>query len=163
MQGAWREDGPLIRVDFLRRSSRNRVTMVLHDSGPQVTSLWNVIPAASWQVAKQHLVTREGVEKWPQMVSHWTVGEPEPKHILGLPQWAAAKEVEHVLWTSLPPRWNHVDGNVPTAGEVVGFLQGLPDGSQMNAEEYVRKTPGQIVTPIRTAIEAQLGWFRLPD
>lgn len=153
----------MIRVDFLRRSSRNRVTLVLHESAAPVPSLWNIIPAASWQVAKQHLVVREGVEQWPHMISHWTAGEPEPPNIQGLPQWAAAKEVHHVLWTSLPPRWNQQDGNVPTSLEVVGFFQRLSPENRLYAEEYVRKAPAQIVTLIRTAVETELGWVRLPN
>jgi hypothetical protein len=96
------------------------------------------------------------------MISHWAPGDPEPNNIAGLQQWATEKQADHVLWTNLPPRWHHVDGQVPSEGEVMAFLTGLPPGTRQHAEDYVRRTPTQIVTPFRTAIELQLGWTPLP-
>lgn len=96
------------------------------------------------------------------MISHWTLGDPDVNNIVGLQQWAMEKKADHVLWTNLPPRWHQVDGQVPSENEVVGFWIGLPPGTRQHAEEYVRRTPAQIVTPFRTAIEQQLDWTPLP-
>jgi hypothetical protein len=158
LQGPWRTDGPAIRAEYLRRSSRNRVTLVLHETGPQLTSLWNIMPVLNWEIAKQHLAVREGVENQPQRIAHWAPGEPQANAIQGLQQWAEEKQVTHVLWTALPPRWHRVDGMVPSEAEVMGFWAGLTPETRLAAEEYVRRTPAQIVTPFRTRAEQQLGW-----
>ena len=39
----------------------------------------------------------------------------------------------------------------------------LEDPERAKAEEYVRKTPPQIRTAYREAIELELGWTALPD
>jgi hypothetical protein len=158
LQGPWRDDGPLIKVDFLRHSNGDRVTLVLDNSAPPVTSLWNVIPVENWEVAKHHLVIREGVEKIPHMISHWPVGAEDPPNILGLSAWADDRGVTDVLWTSLPPRWAKKDGRCPTIDEVITFLSELSGERRTKAEEYIRRAPVQIATPMRLAIETRLGW-----
>jgi hypothetical protein len=75
-----------------------------------------------------------------------------------LPGWAAGKGCDHVLWTGLPPRWDQIDGRVPTLEQVVGFLEGLRPDRHHAAEEYIRRTPAQVMTPIRQAIQVRLGW-----
>lgn len=156
--GPWREDGPTIHVDFLRHSSRSRVTLVLDPSGPAVPSLWNQLRAPTWEEAARVLAIREGVEKMPWMISHWMPGAPEPPNVVGLAAWAASTGISHLVWTGLPPRWNGMDGNVPTKAQVVDFLRNLPLDKKPAAEDYVRRAPRQIVTPIRTALADELGW-----
>jgi hypothetical protein len=158
LENPWTEDGPLIRVDYLRRSSRNRVTLVLHETGREVPSLWTSYAGDNWTRVRDMLVVREGVTGQPEVIQHWTTGGGERANIAGLPVWAGGKGADHVLWTGLPPRWDRIDGRLPTLEQVVGFLGGLRPDRHHAAEEYVRRTPAQIMTPIREAIQARLGW-----
>lgn len=155
---SWREDGPKLRVDFLRRSSRDRVTLVLHESAAEVRGLWTGFAGDDWTRVRDRLIAREGVQNQPEAIRHWSVGMAEAMNIIGLPLWAASMGVNHVLWTGLPPRWNRTDGCVPTAAQVVDYLSGLRPVRHHAAEEYVRRTPVQVKTLIREEIEARLGW-----
>lgn len=158
LENPWAQDGPQIRVDYLRRSSRNRVTLVLHESAAEVPALWTSFVGENWTRVRDMLVLREGVTSQPEAIQHWAAGEGERPNIAGLPAWADAKGAGHVLWTGLPPRWDRIDGRVPTSEQVTGFLEGLRPDRHQAAEEYVRRTPAQIATTIRGVIEARLGW-----
>lgn len=158
LENPWTEDGPMIRVDYLRRSSRNRVTLVLHETGREVPSLWTSYVGDNWTRVRDMIVVREGVIGQPEAIQHWVTGDGERANITGLPVWAGAKGADHVLWTGLPPRWDKIEGRPPTLEQVVGFLKGLRPDRHHAAEEYVRRTSAQVMTPIREAIQTRLGW-----
>ncbi len=162
LENPWVGNGPMIRVDYLRRSSRNRVTLVLHQSAAEVPSLSTSYAGSNWTRVRDMLVLREGVTAQPEAIHHWTTGEGEGVNIAGLPKWAESNGVDHVLWTALPPRWDRIDGRVPTLEQVVGFLEGLRPDRHHAAEEYVRRTPAQVMTTIREAIQVRLGWTTVP-
>lgn len=65
--------------------------------------------------------------------------------------------MEAVVYTNLSQNF-HLDGQLPTADEVVGYLRNLKGVKRDEAEEYVRKAPTQVNTTYRRAIEAALGW-----
>jgi len=46
--------------------------------------------------------------------------------------------------------------------DVLQYLRGLDRNKQELAEEYIRKTPKQIDTDYRRAIESELGWTYVP-
>jgi hypothetical protein len=159
LEHPWVNDGPIVRVDFLRRSGRNRVTLVLDESARPLTSLWTKFSGNDWARVLEMLVVREGVENQRQMIQRWVAGGGEVANIADLSTWAADREIDHVFWTGLPPRWDKTDGRVPSVDQVVGFLESLPNERRGAAEEYVRRAPKQIVTPIREVIEQRLGWL----
>lgn len=158
LENPWAGDGPMIRVDYLRRSSRNRVTLVLHETAREVPSLWTSYAGDNWTRVRDMLVVREGVTGQPDAIQHWATGGGERTNIAGLPAWAGGNGADHVLWTGLPPRWDRIDGRLPTLEQVVVCLGGLRPDRHHAAEEYVRRTPVQIMTPIREAIQDRLGW-----
>lgn len=55
----WKLDGPVLPVEFLRRSSRGRVTLVLDPDGTQVTSLWVPLRCENLAEAVEALRKRE--------------------------------------------------------------------------------------------------------
>ncbi len=159
----WFEDGPFIRVEFLRQSQDNRITLVLHDSASPVRSLWAVMVSASLQEAKAALAARERMtSKDPtKYIGSWSRGAGCPSCIPELPAWAESNGIEHVIWTALKPKFADRDV-VPTKGQVVEHLHNLVGPERDNAEQYIRRTPAQIDTQFRRHIESTLGWVRLP-
>jgi hypothetical protein len=159
----WFEDGPLVRAEFLRESQDKRITLVLHQDAPLVRSLWALMPVPSLAEAREKLALREGIKdtRIAQDIGSWSQGSPEVPVIAGLAIWAAARGIGHVVWTDLPPKFAGTAGRVPTADEVVQHLAGLKGPTRDVAERYIRRTPRQVDTDYRRAIEARLGWTAL--
>jgi len=111
--------------------------------------------------AREELRRREGIlpRNIDRHVGTWLQGDSVPAPILGLDAWAAARQIDAVLWTALPPKFSGVESRAPSVDEAVSYLADLAEPTRGLAEEYVRRTPGQIATAYRRRIEADLGWF----
>ena len=97
IQRYWFDDGPLIRVEFARKSLDKRVTLVLHPEAKPVRSLWALMDADNVEMARQHLGSREGIpeENWRDSIGAWP--ERNPNCIVGLDDWARAKQIDAVV------------------------------------------------------------------
>jgi hypothetical protein len=158
----WFFDGPGVRVEFLRQSSDERITLVLDDAEGMfsVPSLWALIRASDVEHARELLRRREG-RCLPEHIGSWTQGEKLPSNPVNLSNWAQTHRVDAVVWTALPPRFRGQNGMRLTPEEVVRHLGSLIGDRRARAERYVRLTPQQIRTTCRRQIETFLQ--RTPD
>lgn len=151
----WHKDGPMISVEFLRKSDNKegRLTLVLDPSGktPKVRSLWAVMDATDLKSATKALQKREGTTE--KLIEYWESNKDMPEKIKGLSEWAKCRGVDAVIWTGLT-------GNLGKE-DPVEYLKTLAYHTGKRAEEYVRKTPPQIDTPFRRRFEKELGWTHL--
>ena len=157
IQRYWFDDGPLIRVEFARKSLDKRVTLVLHPEAKPVRSLWALMDADSVEIARQHLGSREGIPKvnWRDSIGAWP--ERNPNCIVGLDDWARAKQLDAVVWTALDSNFNEKGRCLED--QVIGHLQSLVASRRDEAERYVRRAPRQIDTELRRRIEVKLKWL----
>lgn len=154
--GGWQADGPALPIEFARESVDHRITLVVCEGAPAVTTLWARLDVAGLDAAKAALRTREGCQ--PGAVGWWSpdsASQHAGAEVIG--NWAVERYFAGVVWTALKPKIG-ADYRTPTQDEVVGHLGRLRDVERDAAEEYVRLAPRQIVTPYRTAIEGRLGW-----
>ena len=86
------------------------------------------------------------------------MGAPDPGSIPGLSEWAAFRDVQHVIWTALPPKFEGEE-MVPTADAVVSYLRQLEGDCRTRAENYIRCAPRKIRTEYREKIEDDLQWI----
>ena len=168
IQRSWFEDGPLVRVEFVRQSRNNRITLVLHEAAQPVRSLWALMTVDNLGEAAHALTKREytGIAEektdgWSkQNIGQWSrdyITNLDRECILDLDAWAKSKSIEGVVWTALPPSCN--SGNQVLSPEaVIERLKKLRGCERDHAEEYVRLAPRQIDTEYRRDIEAALGW-----
>lgn len=161
VNGNWRADGPLLPVEFARQSSNGRITLVLVEGAASVPTLWSAFNTRDLARARESLRQREGVfrSRADDFIACWRRDEnaaSEPDATIS--RWAAANDLEAAVWTNLPPKFNGIDGRVPTENEVVVYLQSLDGDTRVAAEQYVRRTPRQVATAYRGAIEIALGW-----
>lgn len=159
--GDWREDGPAVQVEYLRQSANGRLTLVLSPSASALPSFWTVYNGEGGvSHAKEALRAREEIpfRNLDRHVGAWLSGASAPPGIPGLREWAAARRVDAVIWTALPPKFNGTENLIASADDVVAYLSGLSGAVRERAEEYIRRTPSQIATPYRWHIEQQLGW-----
>ncbi|MEW8439907.1 MAG: hypothetical protein AB2689_17320 [Candidatus Thiodiazotropha taylori] len=166
IQGHWFEDGPLIKVEFMRKSMDKRITLVLDESAEPVRSLWAIMTGISTlESAKKALADREGIkdEYINKFIGTWSQRETTNHPcLLDIDKWAEQRSISHVIWTALPSKLVS-NGDSPTPEQVIKHLSGLIGPERDNAENYIRKTPAQIDTPYRRQIEATLGWKRNSD
>ncbi|WP_440657771.1 hypothetical protein [Ensifer adhaerens] len=156
----WFQDGPTLRVEFVRQSANGRLTLVLEPTAPEVRSLWVVMNVENTAEARQALMTREGTKRH-DYVAGWSVGDEAPLAIPSIPAWAAERDIQGVVWTALPARFRG-DDRPPTLKESLEYLDALAGDARAQAEEYVRRAPPQIDTPYRRKFAADLGWEYTP-
>src|SRR5262245_37273344 len=77
-KGEWRDDGPRVRVEFLRKSGGGRITLVLHHSAAPLVSLWAELNVPDANSAVAALADREGTPE--RNIGLWTKGR-SPKNI----------------------------------------------------------------------------------
>ncbi len=157
LQGSapWRSDGPNLSVEFARQSQDGRITLVLLDDGPIQPVLWAEMNIDNLTQARQSLATREKTAQ--RQIGFLELSSPTTDAPAKILAWAEEHRFAGVVWTNLRPQFRGVTRK-PTEDEVVEYLDGLRGETRESAEEYVRMTPSQIVTPYRAAIEDRLGW-----
>ena len=155
IQRYWFDDGPLVRVEFARKSGDERVTLVLHHEAQPVRSLWALMEANDVEMARQHLGSREGIPERKRLDCIGAWPESSPDCIVGLDDWARAKQLDAVVWTALS---SNLKQGQSLADQVIEHLQSLVGSKRDAAERYIRRAPRQIDTKVRQRIEAELQW-----
>ncbi|MGO6937872.1 hypothetical protein [Rhizobium johnstonii] len=150
LRSGWYTDGPSIRVEFVRQSGKEhgRITLVILPSSEVVTSLWAEMDSDDPEDAKELLRQREG-KPHRHHIGLWHAGWAEPGSLPGLTEWASSGEIDAVIWTDLPPKFQGAEGRVPSVEEVAAYLRELPNEPQAAAFEYIRRAPVQIDTAYR--------------
>jgi len=159
--GNWFTDGPFLPIEFARKSSDGRITLVLMPANfPCVRSLWKPMSVLNLQSARKSLGMRESPGRLsPETcVDYWPRGSQNRYAIQEIGRWARRLQIDAVVWTNLPPKFNEEDKNEPATKDIVSYLRGLHGHKRKNAKQYVRMTPRQIDTDCRRTIERTLNW-----
>jgi hypothetical protein len=157
----WFKDGPLLPIDFTRQSLDGRLTLVICVKVKPVRTLWALMATEDLTIAKKSLQIREGIgdksaDKYINSITFEEVTEDVTKSLIQ--KWAKLLNIDAVIWTALPSKFNGVDNKVPTEEEAIIYLKNLDVNTQYNAQEYIRKTPKQIDTEYRRKFEIEFGW-----
>lgn len=160
--GQWEIDGPLLPIEFARKSSRGRITLVIVENYKCVPTLWTHLNCANLKDAKLSLAIREGLKEnyHPNAIGSWSMMDNEAKGrcVDIISTWAMAKNLDAVVWTNLKHKF---DGqlNVPSCEQVISYFRGLSGDDLKSAKEYVERAPVQVDTAYRASIERELGWI----
>jgi hypothetical protein len=155
----WHEDGPMLPVEFARQSKDGRITLVVVPGSKRVKVLWCEMKSKDVLSARESLLQREGIGP----IGAWPFRRPS-RSVATVPyydrirRWGKKRGIDAAVWTAIPPKFDDINGRVPSADQVVDYLQRLPQEQLRRAEQYVRLTPQQIRTPYRAYIETALGW-----
>lgn len=160
VRGTWFCDGPFLPIEFTRKSSDGRITLVLVPrTFTPVRSLWIPLSVTTIGEARDALGKREcsRKDKPRECVDCWPRGSRNRFVAQRIGRWARGLQIDAVVWTNLPPEFGG-SKRIPTVEEIVPYLASCQGEERERAEEYVRKAPRQIDTEYRRKIEAELGW-----
>lgn len=157
----WFSDGPLLRVEFVRQSENGRLTLVISENAKPVRTLWALMATEDLDEAKNSLGIREGIPRsrfasW--IASIKVTDEPNGEIQLGIQNWAKSLELDAVIWTNIPAKFNGQDNTEPSLEAATEYIKSLDINKRTLAEEYVRKAPKQIDTEFRRKFESEFGW-----
>ncbi|MFD1145400.1 hypothetical protein ACFQ4C_30015 [Larkinella insperata] len=157
IQNKWFEDGPLLPIEFTRRSDNQRMTLIIDDAAKPVRVLWALMTVDNLDEAIKSLKEREGTK---EDAIHFikSIDEPAKKTEIIIRKWLESKNLDAAVWTGLSYS-KHTNNRRPSVIEVVNHLNGLEYNRRKVAEEYIRKAPRQIDTDYRRQIEIELGWL----
>lgn len=149
----WKQDGPILPIEFARISKDGRLTLVITESGTKVPVLYALSKFQSLDEAILDLAIREGsgrksigyYDKSSDVFSPATFGFKT--NIL---EWINQMNFDAVIWTDLSEK---LESRNP-----VEYLKTLTGHKYTLAEEYIRRTPVQIKTDLRSKIEKELNW-----
>jgi len=157
----WFSDGPFLPIEFARKSTDGRLTLVITDTAKPVRCLWALMATDNLVSAKKSLQTREGIsdKKAGTCIGSVTIDEEITDTIkLTIKKWATLLNLDAVIWTSLPTKFRDTDGLEPTLDEAIQYLNSLDINTKLMAEQYIRRTPKQIDTEYRRKFETEFGW-----
>jgi hypothetical protein len=157
LHGDWKTNGPVLPLEFARQSQDDRVTLVITPDGAPCPTLWAELSVATLDEAIAALMAREGcasgtIGRWPSTTAFLQAD--------AIGAWAARHGVTGVVWTALSPGLKRARGAVPALGHVLDHLRTLTGDAREAAKIYVARTPLQVATRYRPALEAELGISR---
>lgn len=162
--------GPWLPVEFARKSADGRLTLVLYGNH-LVSTFWTMSRHNNIDDACENLRQREG-NAAPGDI-HYTTGgglrtchgaapnSGTPDVSAAVETWLCARsEIDAAVWTGLPARGFTGLSHQALTREALAYATGLTGEVASRAEEYVRRAPATVHTPVRAALErAPLRWL----
>ena len=162
--GEWKLDGPVLGLEFSRKSASrlNALTLVIDPVRGQACRVaYALSKRRTVEKALADLQAREGTS--PRNIGCVFADGSRRQgrdgdSVDGILRWAQNASLDVVLWTDLPGHFAEIprDGFVKAA---VDHVKSLPAEAKALAAEYVWRAPEFIVTPLRTALQAE-PWFK---
>lgn len=161
----WKEDGPILPIEFGRISKDGRLTLVITENGSLVPTLYTLSKYETLDEAILNLAVREGSGR--ASIGSYDKSKNEFSHKVFFEQnisdWIKEKDFDAVIWTNLGENWviKNESGKIIDTIETterIKYLKNLKGNASALAEEYIRKTPIQIKTKYRAKIEEELNW-----
>jgi hypothetical protein len=167
----WLTDGPMLSIEFARISNDGRLTLVIApEEKNEVKILYAFSKYENLDEAILDLAVRENCGKNKVVVylkseHQFSDNFHTPKFEksrASIKEWANHQSADAIIWTNLSSNYKdklYLEKFTPL--DAVNYLKYLPSDIKAKAEEYVRKTPEAINTPIRKEIEKQLNWAKI--
>ncbi|GLR09629.1 hypothetical protein COO59_00455 [Mixta theicola] len=156
VSGDWHADGPFYPIEFSRVGDNGELSTAVCLNAPLVQVFWALLAVDTLEQACEALRQREQIP--PERTDGIGVLISQGLPIGPLAEWAQQRQIDAVIWTALPPRIAHNEGQIPTIDEAIAYLRSLEGEKREHARNYFVQMPLQLDTPYRRAIKQQLGW-----
>lgn len=164
LASGWHPGGPPLPLEFVRQSDDSpELALVLCESARLAPTYWAYLATDDLDAARAMLGAREKIApgrlEWIGSIPPTDGAQEDPR----VKAWLRARRIDAAVWTAVPPKFDGENGRVPTAGEVLAWLDSRSGEQRAAAEDYIRRTPAHIDTLYRRAVEARLGWRPLRE
>lgn len=157
IKGCWKENGPLLPLEFSRVSKDGRLTLVIdHLNGSDTKTCYALSSRAVLTDALEDLRSREGtVEKW---IGYLNINDGTGSfnkysdHVdvfERIKEWAVSLNLDAVVWTALPSQFEDKTGKNFSVENAIQYIKSLPKSAKKTAIEYIKKAPACVETPFR--------------
>ncbi|GAA4038938.1 hypothetical protein GCM10022386_25920 [Flavobacterium cheonhonense] len=164
-ENGWKENGPILPIEFARISKDGRLTLVISENGTKVPVLYALSNYQNLEEAVLNLAVREGsgrksIGSYDKTKDKFSSDVFFEQNIL---DWIKNEDIDAVIWTNLGENWNIKNNNGEIIRQIqpnnrIEYLKELKGNTSVLAEEYIRRTPPQIQTHFRKLIEEELNW-----
>lgn len=160
--GVWQPGGPTLPIEFSRVSSGNRLTLVIDpDDGVQVPTRFIPSPRMKLSDVITDLQDREGMPS-PKRIgfvdrSTGTRSARLDAIAKTIEEWAAARGIDAVVWTDLPPNFEETLGKEFSIETAAAHIRALTAEELEAAMRYVNAAPDEVETPLRAYLRASKG------
>lgn len=149
----WKQNGPILPIEFARISKDGRLTLEITEKGTELTTLYALSNYHDLDETILNLAVREGsgrksIGYYDKNNNAFSSSNLNIKS--NIVEWIEQTDFDTVIWTDLPEKLESKDP--------LKYLKSLTGNKSALAEEYIRRTPTQIKTALRTKIEEELNW-----
>jgi hypothetical protein len=163
--GAWELDGPELKIEFSRVSQTRggALTLVVDPTnGVQCRVAHARSKRRDAEDAICDLRSREGTTR-ANIGFHFMDGTrsqaKDRATLTAVKAWAAAKSIDVIVWTDLSSNFEKELKRQFSTENAVSHLRSLDAQAKAGAAGYVWQAPDFVVTPVRTALQAE-PWFQ---
>lgn len=147
--GDWKHDGPELSLEFCRISSpgksKERLTLVLSETGTICTTYWDLLAATDLKSARNNLRDREGAVT--DDIETFTRNQnPLSLEAVQINNWLTKHpEVDAVVWSGIRSNWQEVRHREFSEAELIRYLDSKKSSIARIREQFER-TPEQLQT-----------------
>ncbi len=143
-------------VEFSRVGDGGELATAVCMNAPLVQVYWALLDTDAIQQAISSLREREQIPASREDGVGLLILKNKPTGVLA--GWAAQKKLDAVIWTALPPRFDGLEGRIPSIEDALDYLSSLEGEKRKHVQDYVKQVPAEFETPYRKAIRAHLSW-----
>ena len=156
-KGSWTENGPILPLEFSRRSSDGRLTLVIDTQhGRDASTRYAESNRDELENAVCDLMHREGTSrKNIGVVDCRARPDQALTNELRIWEWAVANNFDFAIWTTLSPRVPNDWGGF-SVHRAEAYLRDLPKICKEHARRYILNAPPEVQTPLREHLRAWL-------
>ena len=163
----WFYDGPVLPLEYARKSNNGRITLVIKPDFDDVTTLYAISSLNKLDDAIDNLRIREDTDNVENIgYVDYTANQSNNVRqsnsfiINRLNEWNSTKSFDAIIWSDFSAKFKNAGLGVLSVNNIVRHINSLDYNAKADALEYISKTPKQISTRFRSELEKQ---FNLTD
>ena len=153
---AWHEDGPYLPIEFCRAENDSGLTPVICMNALHSQVMWSALAIDSIEKASDALRECESISSTRFNGIGSMVANSLDSGSIG--RWCIEKEVDAIVWIALPPKFDQVEGRIPSLDQALAYLNNITDEAREHTKKIIERAPNKISTPYRDAIANKFGW-----